>query len=559
MADNRSESVVLSGRARAAIPGLPDDSLEDDLLAAVRRLTATLDVQGVCEAVLTGVERVFGATSSWVMLHDADANVLRTAVFRGRGADVYAGVELPADCGIAGLVFTRGELQFVADASRDERWFSPERVRASGLRSVIIVPLMAGAKRIGVLGIDSSWFGAGQPPTALDLKRLEVFAAQTAVGLVNARMYEASQQDRAQLRALLRERRALRQQVIELRDEARHASAFGPIIGDSEALREVLAQVAQVAAADVTVLLLGETGVGKELIAHVLHDQGSRSNRPFVPVNCAALPDTLVESEMFGHERGAFTGAVGRKAGRFEMAHRGMLFLDEIGDLLLSAQAKLLRALQDGEVYRVGATQPVKVDVRVVAATHQDLAARVNEAAFRDDLFYRLSVFPILIPPLRERPGDIWLLAQHFALQCATRLGRRVKAISEEALDTLTAYTWPGNVRELRNVIERAVILCEDGVLTLDTIRLKPVRLSAAGTLPVPLDVAACRPRRALDSLADAERHAIIIALRRAEGRISGPRGAAVLLRLKPTTLHAKMRKLNVSRGDALRFEEGVH
>ena len=418
-----------------------DDSLEHHLLEAVRRLTATLDVQGVCEAVLAGVEKVFGATSSWVMLHEPEANVLRTVVFRGRGADVYAGVELPTDCGLAGLVFTRCEVQFVADASADHRWFSPERIRASGLRAVIMVPLVANARALGVLGIASARFGPRTPPTDLDLKRLEVFAAQTAVGLVNARLYEASQQDRARLRELLRERRALRQQVVELRDEVRDASAFGPIVGDSTALQQVLADVAQVAAADVTVLLLGETGVGKELIARMLHERSGRLNRPLVPVNCAALPDSLIESEMFGHERGAFTGAVARKAGRFEIAHGGVLFLDEIGDLPLAAQAKLLRTLQDGELYRVGATHPVKVDVRVVAATHQDLAVHVKDGAFRGDLFYRLSVFPIRIPPLRERPGDIRLLAQHFAWHCGKRLGRRVHAIAEEALVALVAYT----------------------------------------------------------------------------------------------------------------------
>ena len=559
MADNRGEAVTSSWPC-AAISELSDDSLEYHLLAAVRRLTATLDVRGVCEAVLAGVEKVFGATSSWVMLHDPDAHVLQTVVFRGRGADVYADVELPSDCGIAGLVFTRGEIQFVPDASVDQRWFNPERVRASGLRAVIMVPLVAESETIGVLGIDSPRFGPGTPPTPLDLKRLEVFAAQTAVGLVNARTYEASQQDRARLRALLRERRALRQEVVDLRDEVRHASALDPIIGDSHELRQVLADVAQVAAADVTVLLLGETGVGKELIARALHERSSRSNRPFVPVNCAALPETLVESEMFGHERGAFTGAVGRKAGRFEVAHRGMLFLDEIGDLPLGAQAKLLRALQDGEVYRVGATQPLKVDVRVVAATHQDLSARVNEGAFRDDLYYRLSVFPIRIPPLRERSEDIRLLAQQFAVQCASRLGRRVTAIAEEALDALVSYSWPGNVRELKNVIERAVILCSNGVVTLDTIRLEPLHPSTAADVAVVQEPVTGPPSPELETLAEAERRAIIAALRRAEGRISGPRGAAAYLRLKPTTLHAKMKRLNVRRGHALGFTgDGGH
>ncbi len=530
--------------------------IEHHLLVALRRLTDTLEVEGVCEAVLGGVESVFGATSSWIMLHDEGANVLRTALFRGRGADVYKDAEIPSDRGIAGLVFTRGLIEFVPDVAREHRWFNPHRVRASGLRSVVLLPLIAGERTMGVLGVDAPQFSAGQPPSAVDIKRLEVFAAQAAIGLVNARLYESIQQDRTRLRALLRERRTLRQQVLELRDEVRHAYSFGPIVGESAALRRVLAELEQVAASDVTVLLMGETGTGKELLARALHERSRRAARAFVPVNCAALPENLVESELFGHERGAFTGAHTRKPGRFELAHRGTLFLDEIGDLPTNAQAKLLRVLQDGEVHRVGSTQPITVDVRVVAATNQDLALKVSERAFRDDLFYRLSVFPIRVPPLRERPEDIPLLARHLALQCGKRIGKRVTGIAEDAIDMLTAYLWPGNVRELQNVIERAVILAVDGIITTEAIRLvgRPSGAAAAATA-APADPV---PPASLDSaaphtFADAERVAIIEALRNAEGRVSGPRGAAALLGLKPTTLHAKMKKLGVRRGDALK------
>lgn len=540
------------------VTALPSSSgLEDHLLAAVRKLTATLDVQGVCDAILCGVENVFGATSSWIMLHDPEANVLRTALFRGRGADVYEGIEIPADCGIAGLVFTHGEIQFVPDASKDSRWFNPERVQASGLRSVFVLPLMAGQKTIGVLGLDSPRFGPAQAPTTLDVKWLEVFAAQAAIGLRNARLYQSSQQDRARLRELLRERRALRQEVLGLRDEIRHAYSFGPIVGESGGMRLVLSELEQVAGSDVTVLLLGETGTGKELLARALHERSRRAARAFVPVNCAALPEHLVESEMFGHERGSFTGAHVRKIGRFELAHRGTLFLDEIGDLPLNAQAKLLRVLQDGEVYRVGSTQPVKVDIRVVAATNQDLAARAAGRQFRDDLFYRLSVFPIRIPPLRDRVEDIPLLAAHLGQECAKRMGKTMKGISRDALAALTSYPWPGNVRELENVIERALILATDGFITPDQINLNrsappmPSEPIAAGeTLVQPPAPPSTDPSPS--TLADAERVAIIRALREAEGRVSGPSGAAAILGLKPTTLHAKMKKLGVRRRDAL-------
>lgn len=531
--------------------------LEDHLLAAVRRLTATLDVGGVCDAVLCGVENVFGATSSWIMLHDPDANVLRTALFRGRGADAYGGVEIPADCGIAGLVLTSGEIQFVPDASKDPRWFNPERVQASGLRSVFILPLIAGEKTIGVLGLDSPRFGPAHAPTPLDVKWLEVFAAQAAIGLGNARLYQLSQQERARLRELLRERRALRQEVLGLQDAIRSAYSFGPIVGESGGMKLVLSELQQVAGSDVTVLLLGETGTGKELLARALHERSRRAARPFVPVNCAALPEHLVESEMFGHERGSFTGAHARKVGRFELAHRGTLFLDEIGDLPLNAQAKLLRVLQDGEVHRVGSTHPVKVDVRVVAATNQDLSARVSERKFREDLFYRLSVFPIRIPPLRDRAEDIPLLAAHLAEECAKRMGKSMKGIAQDALAALTSYPWPGNVRELQNVIERAVILATHGLITADQISLNRI---ASPTLSEPIsavDSAVPFPPPARETspstLADAERVAIIRALRQAEGRVSGPAGAAAILGLKPTTLHAKMKKLGVRRRDALR------
>ena len=534
------------------------DGVAEHLHAAVRKLTAILDVQGVCEAVLIGVENVFGATSSWIMLHDPGAGVLRTALFRGRGADAYADVEIPSDCGVAGLVFTRAEIHFVPDASQEQRWFNPARVRASGLRSVFVLPLVIGGKSIGILGLDSPQFGPARAPTPADVKWLEVFAAHAAIGLVNARLYQSSQQDRARLRGLLRERRILRQQVLGLRDEIRHAYSFGPIVGESAAMKHLLEELQQVAGCDVTALLLGETGTGKELFARAVHERSSRASRPFVPVNCAALPEHLVESELFGHERGSFTGALERKPGKFELAHRGTLFLDEIGDLPLNAQAKLLRVLQDGEVHRVGSTQPIKVDVRIVAATNQDLPARVLERKFRDDLFYRLSVFPMHIPPLRDRGDDIRLLAVHLAAECAKRMRKPLTGIQEDAFAALSSYTWPGNVRELQNVIERAVILANDGIITADHISLHRV-VAAAVSSPAASDAVPARhltpdPReRSSPTLADAERMAIISALRQAEGRISGASGAATFLGLKPTTLHAKMKKLGVRRRDALR------
>jgi formate hydrogenlyase transcriptional activator len=540
---------VWTSDALAALgPGL---RLEDHLLTAIRKLTSSLDVPGVCEAVLSGVEAVFGATSSWIVLHDPTADLLRSVVFRGRGAEVYREMEIPLSEGIAGRVFRQREVHFIPDAASETRWYNADRVRASGLRSVLLVPLVTGEAPIGVLGLDSPRFDVGRPPTDVEVRQIELFAAQASIGIINARLYETSQQDRARLRALLRERRDLRQEVLGLREVVREAYSFGPIIGSSAGMQAVLRELAQVAASDVTVLLLGETGTGKELLARALHERSGRSSRSFVPVNCAALPESLVESEMFGHERGAFTGALARKPGRFELAHRGTLFLDEVGDLPLNAQAKLLRVLQDGELLRVGGTQPIRVDVRLVAATNRDLLARVGRGEFREDLYYRLSVFPIRVPPLRERLDDIPLLAQHFAHQCAAKMRRPLGGMEQTAMDSLSQYSWPGNVRELQNVIERAVILMRDDVLRADTIRLEgPPLLPRPAAPPGSLRTPAPDPPPNAKSLADAEREAILQALKTAEGRVSGAGGAAALLGLKPTTLHAKMKKLGIRRQD---------
>jgi transcriptional regulator with GAF, ATPase, and Fis domain len=291
--------------------------------------------------------------------------------------------------------------------------------------------------------------------------------------------------------------------------------------------RAVLAQVALVAPAESTVLLVGETGTGKELIAHALHDQSRRSAKPFVAVNCAALPETLVESELFGYEKGAFTGAVARKPGKFELANLGTLFLDEIGDLPAAAQAKLLRVLQEREVQRVGGTRPESVNVRLIAATNQDLAAGVQSGRFRTDLFYRLNVFPITLPALRERRDDIAALAHHFVRRFAERQHKPAPALTDEALERLMTYSWPGNIRELQNVIERAVILCGGPVIPADLVSLSPVVEPSAPRRPPEQDAAPSprhveRRRANIIRFSDAERHAILRALELSGWRISG-------------------------------------
>jgi formate hydrogenlyase transcriptional activator len=309
--------------------------------------------------------------------------------------------------------------------------------------------------------------------------------------------------------------------------------AFEEIIGASAALTAVLRQVELVAPTDATVLIQGETGTGKELIARALHQRNARRHHPFIKVNGAAIPSGLLESELFGHERGAFTGAIGRHLGRFELAHQGTLFFDEVGDLPLDLQPKLLRVLQEQAFERVGGTRTIDVDVRLVAATHRDLAQMVVEGTFRSDLYYRLNVFPIRLPPLRERPEDIPLLVRHFAQQYAQRLHKPVHIIPAEAQEALTCYPWPGNVRELQNVIERAVILARDGVLrpVLPTWQ-QPLHRSPGGG----------------STLADVQRDYIVRVLRDASGVIGGQQGAAARLGLKRTTLLSRMQRLGIAR-----------
>jgi DNA-binding NtrC family response regulator len=307
---------------------------------------------------------------------------------------------------------------------------------------------------------------------------------------------------------------------------------FEEIVGTSAALSAVLRQVEVVAPTESTVLILGETGTGKELIARAIHTISSRSSRPFVKLNCAAIPSGLLESELFGHEKGAFTGAVAQRAGRFELSHGGTLFLDEVGDIPLELQPKLLRVLQEHEFERLGSTRTQRVDVRLVAATNRDVAQMVREKQFREDLYFRLNVFPIRIPPLRERAGDIPLLVRHYVDKYARRMNKRIERIPEEAMEALCSHSWPGNIREFQNLIERAVILTPGSVLQIQINELQPsgpIASTVGGTLE------------------DVERHCILQALRETSAVIGGKQGAAARLGLKRTTLLSKMERLGIS------------
>jgi formate hydrogenlyase transcriptional activator len=326
------------------------------------------------------------------------------------------------------------------------------------------------------------------------------------------------------------------EQRLYLESEIKSEYNFEDIVGKSQALRKVLEEVAIVAPTDSTVLLHGETGTGKELVARAVHNLSPRKDRLFVRLNCAAIPSGLLESELFGHERGAFTGALMQKKGRFELADRGTLFLDEIGDISLELQPKLLRALQEHEFERLGSTRTIQVNVRIVAATHRDIPAMIREGKFREDLFYRLNVFPIEIPPLRERREDIPLLANYFVCKLSRRMGKKIKTIPTLAMEVLANAPWPGNVRELENFIERAVILTEGDELNVSMAELK-------NATPAPRTCSA-------STFHEAERQAIITALRAASGRLAGEGGAAERLGLKRTTLQNKMRRLQIARAE---------
>jgi len=394
-----------------------------------------------------------------------------------------------------------------------------EKLLAQGVKAFCSIPLLSHDRALGVLNVGRHREDLFRPE---DLELLSEIAKQIAIAVENAQAYR-------ELREL---KDKLAKEKLYLEEEVRTEHNFGEIVGNSTALRKVLKEVETVAATGSTVLIHGETGTGKELIARALHDLSTRRDRTFVKLNCAAIPTGLLESELFGHEKGAFTGAITQRVGRFELANGGTLFLDEVGDIPLELQPKLLRALQEQEFERLGSTRTVRVDVRLVAATNRDLGVMVAEGKFRSDLFYRLNVFPVLLPPLRERSEDIPLLVRHFTRQFAQRISRRIETIPEEVMNALVRYPWPGNVREMQNVIERAVILSRNGRLRVD-----------------PQSLASAPVTQELNGHLDAcEREVIEAALRASQGRVSGPNGAAKRLGLPHSTLEFRIKKLGIDK-----------
>ena len=404
--------------------------------------------------------------------------------------------------------------------------------RASGVKSFALFPIVAGGQLLGAVSFGTTLRERPWPQPIVDRLRLigEIFA-----GALLRREHERRLRDTLAEVEALRER--LQSENDYLRAATSSAEGFEDVIGESPALQNVLFQVEQVAPADSTVLLLGETGTGKELIAKAIHARSRRRDRTLVTVNCAALPPTLIESELFGHEKGAFTGAVARKLGRFELADGGTLFLDEIGELPFELQAKLLRVLQEGEFERVGSAVTHKADVRLIAASNRNLADAARVGTFRSDLYYRLRVFPIELPPLRARKEDIPLLVWHFLERLARTIGKQIERVPAATMDRLIAYDWPGNIRELRNVLERALVLSPGPVLRLDELGE-----SLQAAVPAPTAGGGAR------ALEDVEREHILRTLEACDWRVKGQGNAAAQLKLHPNTLQSRMKKLGIRR-----------
>jgi formate hydrogenlyase transcriptional activator len=411
----------------------------------------------------------------------------------------------------------------VSRSLEDHRQFPEDhRLFDQGYRSYVHLPLVCRERSLGVLGMASKQTHA---PDQWDLALLAELSDQLAIALDNAAAYEE----------IARLKTQLEEQNTYLRDEIKTDHDFGNIVGDSHAMWQVRQSIQQVATTDSTVLVLGETGTGKELIARAIHDLSRRRNNLLVKVNCAALAPSLIASELFGHEAGAFTGAAERRVGRFELAQEGTIFLDEISEVPAETQVMLLRVLQERTIERVGGSKPIEVNTRVIAATNRDLKAHIDAGHFRDDLYYRLHVFPIRVPPLRDRREDIPLLIDHFINRFSRRMNKEVDRVEERTLEMLLNYDWPGNVRELENIIERAMIVSPS-----DTLEIDPTWLPA---VPGP-----SRGETATRTFAEIERQAILDSLRHAAGKVYGPGGAAAQLGLKPTTLYGKMRKHGIAR-----------
>jgi formate hydrogenlyase transcriptional activator len=502
------------------------------LLDVTNAVVTQLDTRALFRAVAPALRQCCSADIAALTLFDPEARVLRAhacdvpADFCS-SAEPAPSFELSLDGSPSGLVFTTARPE-IFSLSALEMFPDTSHIRERGIRSACSVPLTTPQGVLGTLDLAAFSTDAFSPDQFGLLTRV---AGQIAIAVSNARSYERIEELNRQLA----------QEKLYFQDEIRSEQLFEDIIGRSEALRRVLREVETVAPTDSTVLISGETGSGKELVARAIHQLSSRTDHAFVKLNCAAIPTGLLESELFGHEKGAFTGAISQRIGRFELAHRGTVFLDEVGEIPLELQPKLLRVLQEREFERLGSVRTLRTDARLIAATNRDLATLADEQKFRQDLFYRLNVFPIHVPSLRERREDIPTLVRHFAQQFARRMKKTIETIPAETMAALTEYDWPGNIRELQNLIERAVILSPGPVLNVPV-----TALNGNGRTHAPAREK--ESRKGSETLEESDRRHILAALEASNWVIAGPNGAAARLGVKRSTLQFRMRKLGIVR-----------
>ncbi len=488
------------------------------LLEVNNAIVSQLDLRELFTAVSHSLRRLLQCDYASLALYDPETNQMRVQAldFPGGKGLIQEEMTVPLDQSAAGAAYTTRRPVLLGRAEIERLPLA--MLADEGLRSLVCLPLVTRDRALGTLNLASRSESAF---TQEDVDFLTRAATQIAIAVENALAY----------RRIEEQKDRLAEEKLYLEREIQTEYNFEEIVGESEAWKRIVAQARTVAPTDTTALLLGETGTGKELLARLIHQSSARREGTFVKLNCAAIPTGLLESELFGHEKGAFTGAISRRIGRFELADGGTLFLDEIGDIPLELQPKLLRVLQEREFERLGSPRTIRVNVRLIAATNRDLAAMVEAGAFRRDLYYRLNIFPIVVPPLRERREDIPVLARYFVEKHSTRMNRRIEEIPPDTMTALTHYQWPGNARELENFIERAVILSPGRELLLPLAELRGSARLAASL-----------------SLADAEREHIVRILEQTNWRIGGPGGAAAHLGVKRTTLQSKMQKLGITR-----------
>lgn len=531
----RKEAEAARKRAEEALRR--SEQRKHSLLEINNAIITNLTRDALFASAYEAIQRVVPFDRAAFLLYQPESNTLKLLSMEGTTESDWfrVGKEYDlAETRISAWVLEHQEVVTRGDLKREQQSAGEKRLLAEGIQSYCVVPLVAMGKSIGTFAV---WSETPNRYTDSDAELLREVANQIALAIANMKSYE----EIASLKA------RLEKENVYLQEEIRTEHNFEEIVGDSPPLLALLRRVDQVAPTDSSVLIYGETGTGKELIARAIHDRSNRQNRPLVKVNCSAISAGLVESELFGHAKGAFTGAFERRIGRFELADGGTIFLDEVGELPLDTQVKLLRVLQEREFEPVGSNRSVHVDVRIICATNRKLEESISAGTFRSDLYYRLNVFPLEVPPLRERRSDIEQLAKFFVSRYARSLGKRINGISEEATQKLLSYSWPGNIRELQNVIERALIVATGPILELET-GLSNIPQSSVQEPLLEAEEVSSADQSSFKTLQEVERDHILAVLQQTHGVIEGASGAAKTLGMHPNTLRHRMEKLGIKR-----------